>query len=202
MKNIFITALVLCGLNAMAQVKIGDNPTNVNPNSVLEMESANKGLLFPRVALTGTADFAPMDAHVQGMTVYNTASAGNVTPGLYTNDGSKWVKLGAPDATAGPMYGKAPRVHSGTGAIVWQADDVVVLLPSGTHTPTITLPSARANPNRVVGINNRTGLAKPLANTSGGDTGVYMDDSVTSIATLACVWFISDGTSWRVYVGR
>src|SRR4051794_12410660 len=30
------------------QVKIGDNPTNINPASILELETTNKGFVFPR----------------------------------------------------------------------------------------------------------------------------------------------------------
>jgi hypothetical protein len=76
-----------------AQLKLGNNATTVNANSILEMETTNKGLLLPRVALTSTTAFAPLTAHIVGMSVYNTATAGDVTPGYYINDGSKWVKL-------------------------------------------------------------------------------------------------------------
>jgi hypothetical protein len=73
-----------------AQVKVGDNPTTINANAVLEMESTNKGALLPRVALTATTNAAPLSAHVQGMFVYNTATSSDVTPGIYYNDGTKW----------------------------------------------------------------------------------------------------------------
>lgn len=80
-----------------AQVKIGNNPTTINSDAVLETESTNKGLLLPRIALTGTNAAAPLSAHTAGMAVYNTATAGtspnNVTPGIYYNNGSRWIKL-------------------------------------------------------------------------------------------------------------
>jgi hypothetical protein len=50
-------------------------------------------MLLPRVALTSTSSFAPLTAHVQGMTIFNTATAGDVTPGYYFNDGTKWRRL-------------------------------------------------------------------------------------------------------------
>lgn len=95
-KNIFIvTILILTNTLVNAQVKIGDNPTTINANSVLEIESTNKGLLMPRVPLTATTNASPLLAHIAGMTVYNTATAGDVTPGYYYNDGTKWVRLAA-----------------------------------------------------------------------------------------------------------
>lgn len=90
-----LTGLLAIGAAAAnGQLKVGNNPDVINGNSMLEVESTNKGLLLPRVALTGTANFAPLTAHVAGMVVYNTATAGDVTPGYYYNDGAKWVRTG------------------------------------------------------------------------------------------------------------
>jgi hypothetical protein len=106
-KNIYKKALPLAiamlGLatiaNAQTPLKVGNNPTTINANSVLEMESTNKGMLLPRVGLSATDNVAPLTAHVAGMVVYNTATAGSgataVSPGYYYNDGSQWVRLAA-----------------------------------------------------------------------------------------------------------
>jgi hypothetical protein len=79
---------------------VGINNTSPNANAYLEIGTAignTKGLLLPRVALSATTNFSPLSAHVAGMTVYNTATAGvggtAVTPGFYYNDGTKWVLL-------------------------------------------------------------------------------------------------------------
>ncbi|BDB56376.1 hypothetical protein SHINM13_06720 [Flavobacterium ammonificans] len=78
-----------------AQVKIGENPTSINPSSILEIESANKGFLMPRIALTATNSASPLASHVAGMVIYNTATAGTapnaVVPGIYYNDGTRWI---------------------------------------------------------------------------------------------------------------
>ena len=95
MKKIFLTLAILAGIISSAQVKIGDNVTTLDANSLLELESTNKGVLFPRVALINTTSSDPLTAHVAGMVVYNTATTGDVTTGMYANDGAKWVKMGA-----------------------------------------------------------------------------------------------------------
>jgi len=96
----FILLLLVCclaSLKAAAQVKIGDNPTTINPNSILELESTSKGLLLPRLNLVATDNPAPTSAFVQGMFVYNlnTNGTGNtaVSPGIYYCDGTKWVRV-------------------------------------------------------------------------------------------------------------
>ena len=97
MKNIkqalLCNLLLLAALAGSAQVKFGNNPTVVNPNSLLELESGNQGLLLPRLTLTQTSLPAPLTAHVQGMTVFNTATVNDVKPGIYYNDGTKWVSV-------------------------------------------------------------------------------------------------------------
>lgn len=102
MKKIFLTLALSLGLMATAQVKIGENSTNVDANSLLELETTNKGLLYPRVELTSTTSYAPLsdtppNIKQAGMTVYNTATTttglNDVTPGLYVNDGLNWIKI-------------------------------------------------------------------------------------------------------------
>jgi len=112
MKKILLIALSLYGMNVAAQVKIGNNPTSINANSVLELESTNKGVLYPRVALTATANAAPLTAHVAGMVVYNTATANDVIPGLYINDGAKWALIGG-SAAAGTSGASVTAVCNG-----------------------------------------------------------------------------------------
>ena len=97
------------GFAQITQQKIGDNPTIINPNAALQVDSASKGFLLPRLALTATNNFAPLTAHVAGMTVYNTANAGsapnNVTPGYYYNDGFQWVRIATgADAKTEPWF--------------------------------------------------------------------------------------------------
>lgn len=96
---LFCCLLSLLTFNGFSQVGIGT--TNPNSNALLDIDATNTpgGLLLPRIALTGTNSFAPLTANVEGMVVYNTATAGvapnNVTPGYYYNDGSGWIRVGA-----------------------------------------------------------------------------------------------------------
>lgn len=84
---------------AFAQTKVGGTPS-INPNAMLEVEASNKGLLLPRLELTSTTDASPLQAHVAGMTVYNTKRDNDVVPGFYYNDGSKWQQMVTSDNKA------------------------------------------------------------------------------------------------------
>lgn len=142
-KQILLSAALImgAGVAANAQVKVGNNPTTINPNSILEMESTNKGMLLPRVALTGTANVAPLAAHVAGMTVYNTATAGDVTPGYYYNDGAKWVRLAdtATDNHLGKTNQTIPAATNRSITLSDRTTSKLTIAPTGEESNVATL---------------------------------------------------------------
>lgn len=91
-----ISGLLFCGKDLNAQVAIGT--LTLDNGAIFQMESSDKGLLIPRVALTSRLDVATIDpAQVEGLWVYNTALAGvgnnRVSPGMYFWDGGEWIRL-------------------------------------------------------------------------------------------------------------
>ncbi|WP_026813567.1 beta strand repeat-containing protein, partial [Arenibacter certesii] len=68
MKNILLIVCLLLGIGVQAQVKIGDNPQNIDPSAVLELESTSKVLVITRV----TTDQMNAITPPSGALVYNT----------------------------------------------------------------------------------------------------------------------------------
>ena len=98
--SIFLTAAL------SAQVKIGLPVGKPNMDAVLDLSNAagaNKGLLLPSIALKSTTSSFPLLAMVAGMEIYNIATAGTgttaVIPGIYLNDGIKWILQGTAGLT-------------------------------------------------------------------------------------------------------
>ena len=113
-KLIFLFLVTVFGGNflVIGQVKIGGNPSIINANSALEIEASDKGLLLPRIALASTTSVAPLtNTVVAGMTVYNTATNGDVTPGFYYYNGAKWIRVA--DAAAGTVTASNGLIVSG-----------------------------------------------------------------------------------------
>jgi hypothetical protein len=83
----------------------GINTTGSLPDASagIDIDIATKGLLIPRVALTSTNSSVPLVSHVAGMLVYNTATSGDVIPGFYLDNGSKWSVSASTGNTAGDM---------------------------------------------------------------------------------------------------
>ncbi|WP_298740137.1 hypothetical protein [uncultured Chitinophaga sp.] len=90
-KLLFAGALTIGALTSKAQLKVGDNPTNIQRSAVLELESNRQGLLLPRLTDTAAINaLAPLD----GMIIY---FSDGVTPGpnrgLYVRKFGHWVKM-------------------------------------------------------------------------------------------------------------
>ncbi len=86
MKTALIYTIIgLLAINLLtAQVKIGDNPQNLNPASLLELESTSRALVISRVTDAQMSAISPL----RGALVYNTDQ--NC---LHYYDGTAWINI-------------------------------------------------------------------------------------------------------------
>jgi hypothetical protein len=223
MKSVKITLvtlglLVLSVAASYAQIKIGTHPTTINTNSLLEVESVNKGVRLPRIALVSADSFAPLTEHVAGMIVYNTATAGtapnNVLPGFYYNDGTKWLNLADLSVTTakidnlavtnGKLAADAVTTDKILDGTILEAD-----ISTGAVTTTQILDGtiknedlnktdiplsgfAAASADVNLGSNKLTSVKDPT-DAQDAATKKYVDDATTSIKTLE---------SGKIYLGN
>ncbi len=89
-----LSLLIGVVLNSNAQVGVG----TATPEAELDFQSANTGLLIPRVTLTGETDNTTVT--IPGSTgvavstmVYNTGDGGLKPAGFYYWEGAKWTQL-------------------------------------------------------------------------------------------------------------
>ena len=90
---LMLTFLIGSAASMNAQVTIGSN-SNPDAAAVLDLQSTDKVLLIPRIALTAIDSPLPLTGKVAGMVVYNTGTGGVAAEGIYYNDGANWVKVG------------------------------------------------------------------------------------------------------------
>jgi hypothetical protein len=149
MRKLFTISILLLTVFAKAQIKIGDNPNTINANSLLELESTNKGFLTPRVSLVSLTSIAPLTGTVPaGMMVYSIG--GSIADGIYVWDGTKWGTL----AQSSIVVKTANATLLTTETFVLAVNDINLTLPIvgaaengleitvknvGTHTDQITL---------------------------------------------------------------
>jgi uncharacterized protein (TIGR02145 family) len=90
---LLLFAAALNSAAVLAQVAINPNGNPANSDAALDVDFSDKGFLPPRVALSASSSPAPLNAHHEGMVVYNTVALNDVVPGLYYNDGTAWKPL-------------------------------------------------------------------------------------------------------------
>lgn len=88
-----VSFLLLFNVATAQSVAVNTSGAVANSSSILDISSSNKGMLIPRVALTGTADVATIVSPAASLLIYNTATVSNVVPGFYYWSGSAWTKV-------------------------------------------------------------------------------------------------------------
>ena len=141
--------------NAFGQTGIG----TISPNgsAQLDITSANKGLLAPRITLTGATDVATITSPANGLLIYNIANAGSganaVVPGYYSWNGSKWIGLTAGNlnnvsltSTTGPagttpgqvIYNTNPSSGLPVGPVYWDGSKWTSVVPGAVPNVALT----------------------------------------------------------------
>src|SRR5687767_6139356 len=90
-RSFFLVGLLLCAGIAQAQnVAINTDGSKANPNAILDIKSANKGLLIPRVSSEARLKIP----NTQGLLVYDVN-----TNSFWYNTGRSWLSI--PSSTVG-----------------------------------------------------------------------------------------------------
>jgi hypothetical protein len=122
MKNYFslMFIFIILMMNTVFSQNVAVNETGAtgDDSAILDVNSDDKGILIPRVALVALNDNAPIGASITtSLLVYNTATAGSgtnaVRPGFYYWDSTEWKRLidEEPDVHIGKF------IITGTGTI-------------------------------------------------------------------------------------
>ena len=151
-----------------------------NKAAGLDVNFADKGLLMPRVALTGTTSFSPLTSHVAGMVVYNTATSGDVIPGYYFNDGTKWNPILLKANNAGDLqYWDGSNwviIPIGSSGQTLQINSSGVPSWSAANSPTFTTKSITA-----------------ITSVSAASGGIVLNDGGTPVLAYGVCWTTSTG---------
>lgn len=138
----------------LSQVGIGTS--SPNSSAILDLTSTSKGLLIPRVQLTGRDDTGTIPTPATGLMVYNLSAANGGTnavfSGFYFFDGTKWQRIISqqPDAavefnTADPNSGSptfTPNVPSSSDYVYVSKADGKQWAWNGTSYVTYVAPSS------------------------------------------------------------
>lgn len=181
--KIFLLSSVLLAITTTvtAQVKIGNNPTTIDTNSLLELETTNKGFLPPRVALTSVSSVSPLTGTVPtGMLVYSTG--GSVADGYYFWDGSQWV----------PFKGESGLVVKTANATLTKNEKFVL----ASNSITLTLPSIAAADNGLSITIKNNGVHTHLVTVAGNGASTIDGISSTTLHRWVAKTLVAYNGNW------
>jgi hypothetical protein len=165
--------VLLTGISvlSMAQVKITDGSiVTVDPNSILELESTNKGLLIPRITLTSLILPDPLTAPVPvGMIVFNTG--GTVAEGFYYWDETNWQRV----ISTGTNILKT--VTRSVNSTLTKTDNIVL----ASNDITLTLPAVTSADDGLVITVKNSGTYMDVVTVTGATGLEFIDGSISSI---------------------
>lgn len=167
-----------------AQVKIGDNPNTINANSLLELESTNKGFLPPRVALNSAASIAPLTGTVTaGMLVYSTG--GTLTDGYYYWNGAAWKLVATSELNTVAKSATTTLIKSET--FVLASNDI-----------TLTLPAVTASDDGLSITVKNVGTHKHLVTVAGNSSATIDGRASISLTRYVGQTFVASGGNWVI----
>ncbi len=171
-----VTFLVI-SISGFSQT-VGISPTGAttpNPAAALDVNFTDKGFLFPRLALESTTSFAPLAAHVAGMLAYNTSTVSDVSPGIYYNNGTKWIPFFAKSTSAGDIQ-------------YWDGSNWITI-PIGLPGQTLQM-NGSGIPVWVTGVLSSVNTIPSSAITSTTVTsgGIVMNDGGSTVTARGVCW--------------
>lgn len=183
-KTIFVALFITACLYTQAQVKIGNNPNTIDPNSLLEMESTNKGFLPPRVALNNAGLVAPLTGTVPaGMLVYSTG--GSLADGYYYWNGASWKLVATAELN----------VVSKTATTTLLKTETMVL---ASNDITLTLPAITTSDNGLSITVKNMGSHTDLVNIVGTGAATIDNIGVFSLTKYCAQTFVASGGNWII----
>lgn len=202
--NLITTTLFTFTISAFSQVGIGTTA----PKAALDVESSTNGILIPRVALTSTTISTPV-VNPNGGTietstlVYNTNAVGDVLPGFYYWDGTKWIAmkgLGSTNPGKNTLDQAYDEGGPGAGRVITADSGPVEITNSGANSSGLRIITSGSNSYALYADQNSTGTTIRAANTFTGNNpySTIQGRNNSSSSTSGAILGISGGAGYAV----
>jgi len=187
MKQIIVLCIFSITSIHIINAQVGINTTSPSPDSALDIDSDDKGILIPRVDITDLSTIAPITGgSTEGLLVYNTNTT--TGKGFYYWEGSQWQIIGE----AG--WGLSGNAGTNTTTDFLGTTDATNLIVKTNDATALTVGSTGN-----IGMLNVIGLARLYINENGTNkNAMYIENSNTS-NTYGVAQFVNKGSGGVIY---
>jgi len=188
--SLFLLLYILPGfiLHLKAQVKITDGTVlSMDSNSLLELESTDKGLLIPRIAINNINQPDPLIAPVPvGMLAFSIG--GDLIDGFYYWGGTSWVRMFSSETNILQTFTrKSNTTLSKTDNIIFAMNNITLTLPEVTS----------ADTGLLITIKN-VGAHTDLIKVTGYEGSTIDSRDTVGLLPQWGLTFIAQGSNWVV----
>ena len=174
---LFILVLLFKFSFTLAQVGIGTS--NPNISAMLEISSASKGLLIPRVALTSITDVNTIPSPANGLLIWNNGLGGVSATGFYFWNNSQWNQV-ATTSTAPPSSGSWST--SGNNAGTYSGANTNLSLGTSTNDDLIfkvnTMIAGRLGANNSIGFGSPSNASQNAVAIGNSSSAAYQATAI------------------------
>lgn len=127
MKNKFLLTLALCFSVLLSNAQVGVGTYDTDESAELEVDSQDRGVLLPRIALTSTTAQGPISATpAESLLIYNTTSNGtDLEPGFYFWRNGVWERI-TTDSEISSLETESTLIDNGDGTYTYTSEDNTV----------------------------------------------------------------------------
>jgi len=168
-ESLVLLLFVLTISSSFGQIKIGDNPQNIDPASLLELESNDKAMVLSRITAAQMQAITPL----QGAIIYNIEEQC-----VFYYNGSSWINL-CQDANGFSITNNGDNTYTVN-------DGINPAFTFSTNTETIT--NITQNPDGTYTYTNEAGEETLIATTTAGTSTFSITDNGDNTYTF------NDGT--------
>jgi hypothetical protein len=148
-RTLWVVIGILPTIMSYGQISINTDASQPDPSAMLDVKSATKGILIPRVNLTSTSSASPVTSPAPGLLIYNTATTGDIIPGYYYWDGTgAWVRVNSANTPVNTVTKTTNGTLLKTDQFVMTSNDITLTLPvvtSADNGLSITVKNAGTN---------------------------------------------------------
>jgi uncharacterized protein (TIGR02145 family) len=195
LKNVLWLLLIFAANQAIAQVKVGDNPTSINSTAIFEMESINKGILFPRMT---TTQRNAITSPATGLLIYNTTTS-KIEVNVSITSTANWQELGS-GLGNGAAAGNTP-YWNGTN---WVLNSSNIFNNGGNVGIGTTAPASGLDIKTSMGLNVTTITSATILNQTHNvvlcNTGPYIVTLPAASSNAGKVYYIKNISSTNVTI--